>query len=172
MTYMIVYSSPTGNTEMIAKAIKDALGEDSCTYFGKVDEISTQDADIVFIGFWVLKGSCSDDIKKYLATLENKKIFLFGTAGFGGLDSYFNTILSEVKKLIPDSNTIINSFMCQGKMPHTVLERYEKLLKDQPENSNISNMINNYKKALSHPDLQDIEVAKSHAKSSYHKAFA
>ncbi len=50
MNYMIVYSSITGNTEIIAKAIKDALDENCCIYFGKPDGILAQDAEIIFVG--------------------------------------------------------------------------------------------------------------------------
>lgn len=92
MKYIIVYSSITGNTKIIADAIQDVLDESTCVYFGKTDEVPSQDAEVIFVGFWVLKGSCTDEIKKYLATLENKKIFLFGTAGFGGSEDYFPKI--------------------------------------------------------------------------------
>lgn len=164
MTYMIVYSSITGNTEIIAKAIKDALDEKYCIYYGKVTEILAQDADIIFVGFWVYKGSCAEEVKQYLKTLQNKKIALFGTAGFGGSEDYYETIMQEVKQFVPKSNIIIDSFMCQGKMPQSVFDRYEKLLKDKPEDNNILNMIFNYKSALSHPDADDIEAAKVFAK--------
>ena len=161
MTYMIVYSSVTGNTEIIAQAIKETLDEKHGTYYGKPGAIVKQDAELIFVGFWVSMGSCSEEIKKYLQTLENKKIFLFGTVGFGESENYFETIMKEVKEYISDSNIIIDSFMCQGKMPNSVLERYKKLHEEQPENSNILNMINNYQNALSHPDLQDIEAVQT-----------
>ncbi len=169
MKYMIVYSSITGNTEIIAKAIKDVLDESCCIYYGKPDGILTHDADIIFVGFWVFKGSCAEGIKKYLGTLENKKIFLFGTAGFGGSEIYFETILKDVKEYISKSNIIVGSFMCQGKMSHNVLERYQKLLEEQPENSNILNMINNYENALTHPDMHDVEAAQAFARSIFNK---
>ena len=158
---MIVYSSITGNTEIIAEAIKDVMDENCCVYYGKPDGILKQDAEIIFVGFWVLKGSCTEEIKKYLTTLENKKIFLFGTAGFGGSKTYFDTLLANVKHSISKSNTVVGSFMCQGKMQPNVLKRYQKLLEEDPKNSNVINMINNYENALSHPDIQDVEAVKS-----------
>ena len=171
MKYMIVYSSNTGNTEIIAEAIKDALNEKKCTYYGKPDGISTQDAEVIFIGFWVFRGSCPEEIKKYLRTLENKKIFLFGTAGFGGSETYFETILTDVKSYVSNSNIIKDSFMCQGKMPDRVLERYQSLLSEDPENSNAIDMIENYKSALSHPDTQDVENVKVLVKSIFKGRF-
>jgi flavodoxin len=96
--------------------------------------------------------------------LGNKKIVLFGTAGFGGSESYYKSMLDEIKNLISESNEIIDSFMCQGKMPEGVLMRYQKLLKNQPEDSNILNMISNYNSALSHLDENDIENVKAFVK--------
>lgn len=169
MKYIIVYSSITGNTKVIADTIKNVLDEKSCIYFGKPDEVFSHDADVIFVGFWVSKGSCTEEIKRYLETLKNKKIFLFGTAGFGGTEGYFENILTDVKQYIPESNKIIGSFICQGKMPHNVLERYQKLYKEQPENENILNMIANYKNALSHPDLHDVEAVKALVKAVFYK---
>ncbi|MDD4149000.1 MAG: flavodoxin family protein [Bacteroidales bacterium] len=167
MKYMIVYSSITGNTQIIAKAIKDVLNENNCIYYGKPDGLLTQDVKIVFVGFWVLRGSCPEEIKLYLRTLENKKIFLFGTAGFGGSETYYEGIMAEVKQYISESNIIVDSFMCQGKMTKNVLERYQKLLKEKPEDDNILNMINNYKDALLHPDADDVEAIKSLVKRTF-----
>ena len=165
MKYMIVYSSGTGNTEIIAQAIKEELDESSCIYYGKPAGILEHDAEIIFVGFWVFIGTCTEEMKKYLGTLENKKIFLFGTAGWGGSAVYFEKILTDVKQYISTSNTIIDSFMCQGKMTHNVLERYEKKLEEQPEDPNTLSMIENYNNALPHPDVQDIEAVKVLIKS-------
>lgn len=47
--------------------------------------------------------------------IKNKKIFLFGTAGFGGSDAYFEKILGQVKQSIDASNTVIGEYMCQER---------------------------------------------------------
>ena len=62
---------------------------------------------------------------------------------------------------------IIDSFMCQGKMTKNVLERYQKLLEEKPEDDNILNMINNYEDALLHPDADDVEAIKSLVKRTF-----
>ncbi|MDY0200882.1 MAG: flavodoxin family protein [Tenuifilaceae bacterium] len=164
MTHMIVYSSVTGNTQVIAKAVKDALDENACIYYGKPDRALPQNASVIFVGFWVQGGTCSPEVKQYLKSLENKKIALFGTAGFGGTEDYFETILTEVKKQIPKSNEIVGSIMFQGKMPQNALKQYQKLLDANPNDGNVLNMIYNYNNALSHPDKQDIEATKRFAR--------
>lgn len=92
--------------------------------------------------------------------IKNKKIFLFGTAGFGGSDAYFEKILGQVKQSIDASNTVIGEYMCQGKMPQSVRERYVKM-KENPEHpANLDLLIQNFDRALSHPDSEDLERLK------------
>lgn len=51
--------------------------------------------------------------------------------------------------------------MCQGKMPQSVRERYVKM-KESPEHpDNIDALIENFDKALSHPDADDMERLKN-----------
>ena len=92
-----------------------------------------------------------------LSKLRNKKIFLFGTAGFGGSAAYFQKILDHVKQSVDPSNTVVGEYMCQGKMPQSVRDRYMKM-KAQPEHSaNIDALIKNFDRAISHPDEDDLE---------------
>ena len=49
-----------------------------------------------------------------------------------GSDAYFEKILGQVKQSIDASNTVIGEYMCQGKMPQSVRERYVKM-KENPE---------------------------------------
>jgi flavodoxin I len=91
------------------------------------------------------------------SNVKNRRIFLFGTAGFGGSDAYFQKILGQVRQSIDPSNTIIGEYMCQGKMPQSVRERYMKM-KENPEHpANLDALIKNFDCALSHPDSDDLE---------------
>ena len=156
MKYGVVYASATGNTAMLAEEIRSYMKNAECVYFGEAKE-NIPPADIIFAGFWTDKGNCSDEIGNYLAGLQGQKIFLFGTAGFGGSKEYFSRILEQVKGHIPDGNTVIGTFMCQGKMPASVKARYEKMLESDPENERIKAMLINFDQALSHPDHHDLE---------------
>ena len=138
--YTVVYNSLTGNTKMLADTIKSELP-------------ANNNDDIVFVGFWTDKGNADSKTLEYLKGLKDKKIFLFGTCGFGGSVAYFERILTNVKNNIDDSNQIIGEYMCQGKMPSSVRERYLKM-KDVP---NIDALIDNFDSALSHPDKEDLD---------------
>lgn len=197
--YSIVFSSRTGNTAELAEAVREALPEGTCEYFGSVngavgrglDSDGNRDrnecsmangsnksgfdgsdnsydggscassaipaSEALFVGFWTNQGVADRETQQLLGQLKDRKIFLFGTAGFGGSEAYFQAILDKTKAFIDDSNTVIGTYMCQGKMPHSVRERYVKM-KEQPDHMpNIDTMIENFDKALSHPDANDLE---------------
>jgi hypothetical protein len=58
---------------------------------------------------------------------------------------------------VDESNTVIGEFMCQGKMPQSVRDRYVKM-KEKPDHApNLDELIQNFDRALSHPDNEDLE---------------
>ena len=83
------------------------------------------------------------------------------TAGFGVSEAYFRKVLDRVRQSIDASNTIVGEYMCQGKMPQAVKERYLKM-KEQPEHpANLDMLIENFDRALPHPDAADLEKLRS-----------
>ena len=142
--YTVVYNSLTGNTKMLADTIKNVLPDND-------------NNDIVFVGFWTDKGNADSKTIEYLSSLRDKKIFLFGTCGFGGSETYFDRILTNVKNSVDSSNEVIGEFMCQGKMPESVRNRYLKMKESDNCPPNIDALIDNFDRALSHPDEKDLE---------------
>ena len=153
MSYSIVYSSRTGNTALLAQTIRDTLPASDCVYFGAPDAKALA-ADTIYAGFWTDKGTCDEQIAQFLQSLSGQKVFLFGTAGFGGAPAYFEQILNRVRENLPESTELIGSYMCQGKMPAAVRARYEAM-EDNPRRAA---MIENFDRALSHPDAQDLDA--------------
>ena len=153
--YSILFSSLTGNTKKLADAIHETLPQNDCEYFGAI-KTPVPSSELLYIGFWTDKGNADNETLTLLSTLKNRRIFLFGTAGFGGSDAYFQRILGNVKSAIDSSNTIVGEYMCQGKMPMAVRERYEKM-KQQPNPApNLDGLIRNFDRALTHPDDHDL----------------
>lgn len=161
MRISIVYASTTGNTLSVAERIKSAA--EHFEYFGTPCEEAAK-SELIFVGFWTDKGKCSKEIEDFLHTLHGKTIALFGTAGFGGDKSYFDRILSAVKSEIPSDNRIVDGFMCQGRMPQSVRERYEKMLANDSDNMRFAALIDNFDSALSHPNDKDYFEAENWAK--------
>lgn len=159
MKYAVVYESATGNTKMLADEIRNTLGEENCVWFGAPDENMSggaEEVELLFLGFWTDKGECSEKIRKYMETLHGQKVVLFGTAGFGGSEQYFTQILNRVSTHLPDGNTVTGTYMCQGKMPQSVRKRYEAMQEKAPQDDKIKMMIDNFDRAASHPDEEDL----------------
>ena len=91
--YSIIYSSKTGNTKKLAEAIYNTLPQNKCDYYGTVDKIDDVLSNVIYIGFWTEKGNADHLTIDFLNKLRNKKIFLFGTAGYGESEKYFERVL-------------------------------------------------------------------------------
>ena len=151
MKYAVVFSSKTGNTKRRAEAIRAALGEAECIYFGPPDPKALE-APRLYVGFWTDKGTCDADSAAFLSHTAGHRVFLFGTAGFGGSDAYFSKILASVRAQLPDGAEEAGCWMCQGRMPQAVRQRYEAM----EESPRRQAMLENFDRALSHPDTEDL----------------
>ena len=162
MSYAIVFSSKTGNTALLAQTLQEQLPQADCCYFGAPDAAALS-ADTLYVGFWTDKGKADADTLDFLQQLRDKRVFLFGTAGFGGSAEYFEQILAAVQKSLDESNTVIGTYMCQGKMPMTVRQQYEKMLQQPNHAPNLEMLIENFDKALAHPDAADLDQLRKKA---------
>lgn len=151
MTYAVVYVSRTGNTRRLAETISPLLGREACLYFGPPSDEALR-ADWIFAGFWTNRGDCGDEMAAFLARVTTQRVFLFGTAGFGGDESYFADILARVRGKLPAAARCCGTFMCQGQMPQAVRARYEAM-EDGPQKAQ---SLRNFDMALGHPDEADL----------------
>lgn len=154
MTEAIIYDSLSGNTESLAKEIKSIKKN---AYYEKIyDKLIEElpEYDIYYIGSPIIKGMCTDKIKRLLQKIENKKIFLFITTGYKG-EEYYESLTRRILEIIPKSNQILGIFLCQGKMQDAVKERYIKLIQEHPEDKNLKVSLENFEQAKPHPDEND-----------------
>lgn len=128
--------------------------------------MQASEADVVFVGFWCDKGSCSPAVQHFLQGLVGKRVFLFGTCGFGENDEYFAQILDRVRTYLPADAQYIGGAMCQGKMGMGVKRRYEGMLEKDPENAQARMLIDNWNKAQSHPNEDDVSHIATAAKEA------
>lgn len=154
MTEAIIYDSLSGNTESLVKEIKSIKKN---AYYEKINDKLIEELpeyDIYYIGSPIIKGMCTDKIKRLLQKIENKKIFLFITTGYKGED-YYESLTRRILEIIPKSNQILGIFLCQGKMQDAVKERYIKLIQEHPEDKNLKVSLENFEQAKAHPDEND-----------------
>lgn len=148
MTCAIICSSKTGNTAKLAQRARDVLGD------AIVDSIA--DADTVLLGSWTDKGGLDPALSDALAALDGKRVFLFGTCGFGGSQAYYDRVLDRFQSALPEGAEVVGRFMCQGQMPPAVRERYVKMAEQDP--ARFEPMIENFDRALGHPDVADLDA--------------
>ena len=154
MTEAIIYDSLSGNTESLAKEIKSI--KKNADYEKINDKLIEEllEYDIYYIGSPIIKGMCTDKIKRLLQKIENKKIFLFITTGYKGED-YYESLARRILEIIPKSNQILGISLCQGKMQDAVKERYIKLIQEHPQDKNLKVSLENFEQAKTHPDEND-----------------
>ena len=98
---------------------------------------------------------------KLLERMDGKRVFLFGTCGFGGSQEYFDQIIERVKEHLPQTAELAGAFMCQGKMGPGVRARYEAMLAKDPTDTRAQALIDNFDAALAHPNAEDLKAAAS-----------
>ena len=81
-----------------------------------------------------------------------------------GRNCWLGTGVIVVPSVTIGDNTVIGSFMCQGKMPMSVRQRYENMKKQPLHLPNLDALIENFDNALSHPDADDLERLKQAVK--------
>lgn len=158
MDYLVVYTSKTGNTEKIAMEIFEALPGKSKD-IQRVGELNGE-ADTYFVGFWNNRGTCSVEIMNFLSELHGKRVALFGTCGMGGSREYFDRVSNQVEAFVPDDCEFLGSFLCAGKMPTQILEKYKQMQKVQ-NTPQIRMMIQAYEEGMLHPNEKDFANARA-----------
>jgi len=158
--YLVVYDSQTGNTKKLAAEIFSMLPGRDKDLKPLEEYRSDQEAETFFVGFWTDRGSCSLDVMDFLSELHGKNIVLFGTCGLGGDPDYYCDIARAVSAWIPDDDKYFGTFMCQGKMPIQIRNKYEAMYEDAPEKEQIARMLHNFDQALLHPNQEDFDRAK------------
>ena len=101
-----------------------------------------------------------DDGSSFIPTIypaENIRII-------DGVHFGFDKILKKVEYSLDKSNTVFGCYMCQGKMPMSVRQRYEEMKKQPIHLPNLDALIENFDNALSHPDADDLERLKQAVK--------
>ena len=157
MTCSLVVNSKSGNTRMVSGAIKRALQAAGVEFIhaaalsddADADQVALEAqgacaADTVLVGFWCDKGACTPSVAALLSALHGKRVFLFGTCGFGADQSYFQQIIDRVSSNLAEDAELVGWAMCQGKMGPAVKQRYEAMLEQDPDNARFKMLLDNY----------------------------
>lgn len=165
MNYSIVYSSVTGNTKKLADHIQETLEDHTCCYSGKPDDAALE-APVIFLGFWTWRSSCSPDLREFIAKVRDKQVFIFGSAGAADNEGYYDKVITAVRDQFDPSNTVVGTFICQGKMPEYVRQKYEAGT-DKHSRRTKEEKLANFEVALSHPDADDFAHLDNAVKAAF-----
>lgn len=158
MKTLIVYSSRTGNTQKVADAIAEVLP--GCALH-PVDSAPPADAfDFVCIGYWVDKGGPDAAARAYMEGVRGKTVALFGTLGAWPDSDHARDCRSRGEECLGGDrgNTVLGTFLCQGKIDPGVLAMMAKMAGDiHPMTPEREARI---AEAAKHPDAEDLGRAR------------
>jgi flavodoxin len=153
---LVVYASWTGNTHRVAEAIFEALeGDKALRPAEEAHDLASY--DVLFVGFPVHSHSVPYKIEEILKKIPpGKKIALFCTHGSLPGGQLSRTAIEYAVSLVPKSK-VLGTFCCRGRVSLQAMETLGK----SPEHKAWAEMAAS---ALTHPDKNDLEEARSFAK--------
>lgn len=163
MKIAVIYSSKTGNTKKIADAVLEGAGADAQLFSAK-DSFESENYDLIFIGYWVDKGSPNQEAAEFMATVSNKRVALFATLGAYPDSQHAKDSLEQGKTCLGENCKVANSFICQGAIDPKLLDWMRTLPNDHPHSPD-KNRIKRWEDASTHPDNKDLKNAKEFAEN-------
>ncbi|MCG9969437.1 flavodoxin family protein [Pelotomaculum terephthalicicum JT] len=157
MKVLLTYSSRTGNTEKVAKAIQEVVPAD--TAFSQISGAPPpEEFDMVVVGFWIDKGKPNQEALDYLSTLKNKKTAFFCTMGAHPDSPHGQKYIKEARTLFQE-NQLVGEFACQGKIDEKLIETFKAFPPGHPHALTEESM-KRFEIASNHPDEADLDRAR------------
>lgn len=164
LDYIVLYQSETGNTKKLATEIFAALPGMAKDLISIDEQKKIPEAETYFIGFCVHHGTCSLEVGNFLSDLSEKNVALFGTCGIANCQDYFKNIENSVSIWLEDDNDYLGAFICQGKMPLKIRQKFERMMSRQGcDEDKIRKQLQNFDEAMIHPTANDVDQAKAFA---------
>lgn len=154
MKNLVVYSSLTGNTRKVAEAIAEVFGE-AADLFPVENAPLADNYDVIAVGFWVDRGTADAKAQAYLQTLHGKKVALFGTLGAYPDSDHAAKSMANAAALLADDNTLLGTFICQGKVNPRLIEKFKDLPAGHPHAMSPEREAR-HREAAKHPDATDL----------------
>ncbi len=159
MQTLVVYSSKTGNTKMVAEAIFSIMPEG--TVFSAVEDApDPQNFDFLCLGFWVDRGGPDAAMATYMERVTGKQVGLFGTLGAWPDSDHAHKCIAKAREMMA-SNTVLGTFLCQGKIEPKLLVSMKKMRTKQSAHPMTEERRARIEEAKKHPDEADCANAKN-----------
>lgn len=159
MKILVTYSSRTGNTKKLAEGIYEGITQENKEILPIREVTSLEEYDVVLVGYWVDKAGPNEEARKFMETMEGKKVGIFATLAYWPDSQHAWDSLTNGEAVVKEKNTVIGRYICQGKLDEKIIAMFEKLPADNPHSVNDEKR-KRYKVAQQHPSIADIEKAK------------
>ncbi len=170
MKTLVVYSSLTGNTEKVARAIAEVMP--NCDIHSVQEAPEATSYDMVAVGFWVDKGMPDKKAFDYINSISNANVALFGTLG-AWADSEHSMDCAkkgeDAVKTDGKNNNYLGAFICQGKVDPKLIERMQSMPEVQKRHPMTEERKARIAEAAKHPDENDLKNAQEAFKSFINK---
>lgn len=129
MKTLIVVSSKTGNTKLLAHGICDAI--EGAVLVNATDmppDLSPYDA--VLLGFWCDRARAPADIEAAAACVSGKRIGCFATIGGDPQTEAARQWMQKTSEALAakgKDNTLLATFLCRGRIDPALFEQMTKL---------------------------------------------
>lgn len=160
---LIAYSSKTGNTKKIAKAIQSGIeGSDSLDI---KDIKNIEGYDLIVVGGWIDKGTFNVETLEFIKNIKDKNVAFFFTLGAAANSDHAKDCAEKITSIFEkNGNKVVESFYCQGAIDPKLIE----FMKQLPEGHVMAptpERVQRWKEAALHPDEKDLEDAIKFARS-------
>ena len=160
MKVLVAYSSRTGNTAKVAKAIYEALDvkKDIADIADIADNPEISGYDLIIVGCWINKGNVNSEARKFFKKITNSSVACFVTLGVYPNSRQGKYCRRAVEKSLKKrNNNFLGSFLCQGTVSQkiiSVLSLLPKFLYGASKNTPVF-----WEAAASHPNEDDFSAA-------------
>jgi len=156
MKTLVVYSSRTGNTRLVAEAIHSIMP-------ARAELVPVEEApdpagyDFLVLGFWVNRGELDAGMLAYMDRVKGSNVGLFCTLGTWPDSKRARKSIQKAVNLL-EGNNVLGSFICQGKVSLSPLESMAKMLDDTHPMTEERRAT--LKEAARHPNKADCKAAR------------
>jgi flavodoxin len=158
MSYVIIYSSATGNTKKVAYEILKAMPEDTKIYDLQELKVDVEEENLI-LGYWVHRAKPNKEMLHFMETLSDKKVITFGTLGAYPDSEHGEATKKNVTEILETHNTVLGNFLCQGKINPKITEMFKKSSGDSPHQMT-EERLKRHQEAAKHPNEEDFEAAR------------
>ena len=160
MTYQILYFSPRGYVEKVARALWTLLPEGTaCEPLVQ----QTPEAEVQLIGFEYQLGNgkrLPEPVEAYLKKQTGKTVFLFSTVSFQPGSSHSGVLHRLAEEALPRTCDYRGMYLCRMEPCESTLEAMRDHSEQNPDNQRAKYWLDRHEKAQGHPDEKDLEEAR------------